>query len=495
MPLNSGSLPVSLEDTDRSPERPTAIGYFKGLGVAYLLTAILALTSIWISFGHFQYSQHADTLLQVLISLQRWTPFYWDADRYGMLFPLLAMPFRNPLTNMMAQSAMTIFTCLAASFLLVRYFFGDSRIWFVAAALQNIWLLLLTQKGQQFDWFVAQPYGTTLALGAAALLLLRKGRWLWAFVLLFLAHWVNVGAFVFLVPLVLLRFLIGKERRGLALELVMIALSIAAGFVAKAFAVAPKTHNAVLPISVWMAGWQDLLLGVRTYVVAGKYAVLWMIIPALLGLAFLLAKKLDRYAVLAAGSFTATGLAIWLFVGTESWVQTNMYSPRYTFTSLFLFTLAAAVLTVSPFQGVPLRRATQAAIAATFGIFLTAALVYGFPSRGRVQRDMDKKFGAYTQEIIDSHATLVAGDYWTAWPTVFHTNLMLYRLHDPRRVYGVGYRSGPTGELWSYQRAICAATPIHDRGAEELLMNSPWHFSHVSTLSTIDLFCEPCPQH
>jgi hypothetical protein len=171
-----------------------------------------------------------------------------------------------------------------------------------------------------------------------------------------------------------------------------------------------------------------------------------------------------------------------------------MYSPRYVFTSLFLFAMAAAVLTVSPFQTVSPDRATQAAVAATLCVFVTAAVVYGFPSRGRVQRDMDAKFGAYTQDIIDSHATLVAGDYWTVWPAVFHANLMLYRRHEPRMIYGLGYRSGPTGDLWSYQRALCAATPLHDHGAEGLLMNSPWHFSHVRTLATIDLFCEPCPQ-
>ena len=119
--------------------------------IPYLICAFLALTSVWISFGHFQTGQHADSLVPVLVSLQHWTPYYWDADRYGMLLPLLAMPFRNPLTNMMVQSALGILAGLSASFLLVHYYFGVSRIWLVAAALQNIWLLTVATKALQFD--------------------------------------------------------------------------------------------------------------------------------------------------------------------------------------------------------------------------------------------------------------------------------------------------------------------------------------------------------
>src|SRR5271165_4625851 len=118
--------------------------------VPYLIGALLALTSVWIAFGHFQWGQHADSLVPVLVSLQHWTPYYWETDRYGMLLPLLAMPFRNPLTNMMVQSALGIFAGLSASFLLVYYYFGKSRIWLMGAALQNIWLLTVATKAVQF---------------------------------------------------------------------------------------------------------------------------------------------------------------------------------------------------------------------------------------------------------------------------------------------------------------------------------------------------------
>ncbi len=60
----------------------------------------------------FQRWQDGDTLIPVLSSLYAWTPFYWSQDRLGMLVPLLATPFKHPLTNLLVQNGLTIFGCL-----------------------------------------------------------------------------------------------------------------------------------------------------------------------------------------------------------------------------------------------------------------------------------------------------------------------------------------------------------------------------------------------
>jgi len=44
--------------------------------------------------------QGSDSVVPVLVSLQRWTPFFWQQDRFGMLIPLLAMPVHDPLMNL-----------------------------------------------------------------------------------------------------------------------------------------------------------------------------------------------------------------------------------------------------------------------------------------------------------------------------------------------------------------------------------------------------------
>ena len=161
--------------------RPAALksmNYPKEGWTEYALMALVALTALWISLGSLQHCQNADSIVPVLVSLQHWTPFYWEANRWGMLVPLLAKPFHDPLGNLIVQTGLDTFAALAASFLLLRYFFPNSRMWIAAAALQNVWLFLLVPKPIQFDWLVGQCYGVSLAVGLAGLILLDKRRWL-----------------------------------------------------------------------------------------------------------------------------------------------------------------------------------------------------------------------------------------------------------------------------------------------------------------------------
>ncbi|MCM2335078.1 MAG: hypothetical protein NDI82_14180, partial [Anaeromyxobacteraceae bacterium] len=67
----------------------------------------------------------------MLVSLQRWTPFYWDQERYGMLVPLLALPVRDPLWNLLLQRGLLVLGGLAAVVLLARHALPD-RDWPVA---------------------------------------------------------------------------------------------------------------------------------------------------------------------------------------------------------------------------------------------------------------------------------------------------------------------------------------------------------------------------
>ena len=58
----------------------------------------------------------------------------------------------------------------------MRYFFDEPAFWYVAAILQNVWLFCLVQKQAQFDWFVAQAYGLSLALGLGASRGIAEGK-------------------------------------------------------------------------------------------------------------------------------------------------------------------------------------------------------------------------------------------------------------------------------------------------------------------------------
>src|SRR5437868_1336805 len=103
--------------------------------------AICALTALWIDFTRLHLGQNSDSIVPILVSLQRWTPFYWEQSRFGMLVPLLALPFRHPLANLLVQDFLMIFAGLAAIGLLVR-FFVRSQAWFAAACLSCLVFLV-----------------------------------------------------------------------------------------------------------------------------------------------------------------------------------------------------------------------------------------------------------------------------------------------------------------------------------------------------------------
>src|SRR5262245_15413960 len=118
--MTSASNTTSGSETERegkSPETPEGAcrSRLPGLGIYLLLCAGAAL---WADLGTLHRLQHGDSLMPVLVSLQRWTPYFWEQDRYGMLIPLLARPVTNPFANLLFQGFLNVTFGLAAFFLL-----------------------------------------------------------------------------------------------------------------------------------------------------------------------------------------------------------------------------------------------------------------------------------------------------------------------------------------------------------------------------------------
>ena len=94
------------------------------------LFAFLVVTALsaWIVFGAFHRDHHADSIVPILVSLDHWTPFFWDQGRFGMLVPLVASPLHHPLANLIAQCFLTcalglaVFPLTAALFVRGRWF-------------------------------------------------------------------------------------------------------------------------------------------------------------------------------------------------------------------------------------------------------------------------------------------------------------------------------------------------------------------------------------
>ena len=69
---------------------------------------LAALLAVWIDLSPIHRFHNSDSLIPVLMSLDRWTPFYWEQNRFGMLVPLLALPFRDPFANLLVQEVETV---------------------------------------------------------------------------------------------------------------------------------------------------------------------------------------------------------------------------------------------------------------------------------------------------------------------------------------------------------------------------------------------------
>src|SRR3954451_10380405 len=222
--------------------------------VVLIVAAVLA---VWIGLGTVHDYDHADSLLPVLVSTQRWTPFFWGQDRFGMLVPLLAMPIRHPLANLLVQGWMMTAAGLLAPFAAARFRPARDDPWIAIGAGANLLFLLLTPPVVQFDWLPAQPYGLSMCLGFAALVIAerstRPAATIVAGILLALACWINIGIVVMLAIATV--FQSSRRVRLLAMEAACAAFAFTLG----RYAADVHTVTATIPPGQWVAAWTRLL--------------------------------------------------------------------------------------------------------------------------------------------------------------------------------------------------------------------------------------------
>src|SRR4029434_3206453 len=129
-----------------------------------MIVTVCAGVAIWVDLGTLHRSHTGDSLIPILVSLYRWTPFYWGQDRLGMLLPLLAVPFPNPLTHLLVQIGVSTCASFVSMCLLARYTLPRG-LWQLAALLSAAGFLALAPGWMRFEILaVHQPYGLSLAL-------------------------------------------------------------------------------------------------------------------------------------------------------------------------------------------------------------------------------------------------------------------------------------------------------------------------------------------
>jgi len=482
----------------------------------YLL--LCAGTAVWIDLGSLHQCQHADSLLPVHISLYRWTLFYWDSDRIGMLIPFLARPIDHPLANLLFQDALNVFSGLAAFFLLARYFLRDATYPLVAAVAAAGFLTLPTPY-YRFEYLVDTYYGLWLSLGLSGLLLLEPradggvswSRRFFALAMLLLAHWVYCTAFLFLGPLVVCRLVaarVGQPFAGEAgpslvrlgrlgclarrflpkeagLPLLFLAASAVAGFLLMRLAPARPTSFGALPMQEWPLSLKLLLRNTVTNLGSGGYLQFLSVLgaSAVFQLVFPSVRRHAGPAWRAAGALTAAGVALALFMATREWVSRNEHMFRFLLPSCLYLQAAVTIAAIGPVAAALSQWTGKRPVQLSPILLLIAvAWSYGKPSLQGVRQDLavhhyptstsiEPLHGIAIEEVIDARCTHIAGAYWQVWPAVFSANLALRERGEQRIVWGISLRSRPTRRFWSHVplEDIRVAVPVGDPQAEGFL--------------------------
>jgi hypothetical protein len=458
-----------------------------------------AIAAAWIDLGGIQSLQYGDSVVPSLVSLLHWTPFYWDQDRFGMLVPLLAMPFRHPLANLCVQDGLNLFAGLASLVMLPRYLLR-SPAWRMAGMANAVLFFTLAPAGYLFGYLVAaQPFGIPLSLALGALLLVDRRPLGWlrataAVVLMVAAHWVNVGTLVFMGPLVVARAFCAPAKRPWLERSFWMSLGLAVAGAASGFALTRMLARRAtlmnpLPLAEWPAAWREVAANAWSQL--SPHWLIWACLAsAAAGLALMTLPRVRAMAgepLRAAAALALAGAVCGPYVAVLRWVKENDFDYRYVVPALIFWQTACVVL----LAGLGQRAWRWAVPVGTAALLCIATGFYGFPSPARARREIDRVLGTRTADILASGATHVLGDYWAIWPSVFHANLALYERKSDQRVWGISHRSWATHDEWASVPAsqMRIAVPRGD------VLWEHWRTEYelpplvrVETLPTIDLY-------
>ncbi|HJX26779.1 MAG TPA: hypothetical protein VJ885_02615, partial [Thermoanaerobaculia bacterium] len=423
--------------------------------------AVLAATlGLWIDLTPIHRHHNADSIVQILASLVHWTPFFWEQNRFGQLVPLLALPIENPWHNLLFQVWLRLLALAASFFLLARV--AVPRPWWPAVGGAALGCFLLAKSPAHQTYLLAQPYFQAMALALGGVLLIDSGRRaqrIAGSVLVAIAFWVSLATLFWLLPLLLLRRLLGLERtdRGSYVFLLTgacFAASLAASALDALFGFG-GTDLGPSPVADWPKAWLGLGEGALRYLsprwAAGVGLTLCAVaVLALSGRRFGSWRRRARPALAAGLCLLGTALGEIAALGTSGWIHLMQYDSRFIVSGLIALIVAgpALVLTLLLEETTPLWRRTANALALVALLPITF-LRYGPPSPTGARQALDAGLGRHSAEIIASGGTHVIGNFWRVWPAVFHANLALFERGESRRVWGLTFRSLPTRALWN----------------------------------------------
>lgn len=430
-----------------------------------LVTGLLAclLLSICCDFGNFHRGHNGDSIVAVLVGLVRWTPFFWQQNRYGMLWPYLLQWIHHPLWHLLAHQGCCIFAGLLSHLFLTGWI-KPHGAWITSGLISCGLLFFLAPAHYRFDLLSSAQFITTpITLGALAWMIVhafqrhqhRFYAHLLALFLLCLACWVNVALPFLLLPLTFMQQDFWQRGQQTDTVRTQFLLLLVAGFFGWSLMLGVfdlAYTNQGLALQMWLYSYRMHLLHLYQELCVNQqgpyllYAWLACIVIVLGGMKNAHFHRGLSKIYLPVVSIVMTCLLYSFFVSTRLFAQWNQYAFRYMLPSALMIQIALVALVVLSWKQDA--DTYKSIFMAFFFAFFGALYAYGWPSIAGLRNDLDTKLGQYTENLLEADSTHFVGAYQTVWPTVFHVNWKRYEQGSRKRIWGLSNRCFPTRDLW-----------------------------------------------
>lgn len=460
---------------------------------ASALTCIL-LVAGWLTYSERIYHFDSDSLIPALASTMRWTFYYWESDRLGQLLPLLAMPVKGPLENVMLQGFLGTLMSIAVFYLLPALLPAFARAqnaaWLSTGTLAAVAFLLCSPSSVYWVYLPGNhTYGPGMCLTLSGLLLAtprwcgryRVARFAASVVLVSCGLWVNMSIFIFAAIVVVVDALM-TVREGVGLNgnatirrvvdrygvylpawfrggvelaapvATILAVGLGVNILAQKLVspVTPLSHTsfAITPLEVYPGAVLQMIRNTGI-----KYLAFGMGFVAASCLAGAWLKRRGLLPQTAKTLWITAALFLLAVCGLRHVSLGNGSHPRYVLPGIIAMYVAGGTVVDAVIRGALGPRLTTVRpwlVPVASPIVLAIALVsaVGPPSPGAPRRVVSRVASPEAEEIVESDVGFVAGDYWAVWPTVYKANLLLADRGETRRVWGIGYRASVTRDRW-----------------------------------------------
>jgi hypothetical protein len=393
---------------------------------------------------------NADALLPALMSTQRWTLFYWGQDRLANLVPLLTVPIRDPIWNFRIQSLLiaAAFFALGAVFVTYHAWSRRERIrpgeHAVATAVAGLAMMVPFHVIAGYRFAIEQLYFVSILCWVVA-------AWAWLRHRRRIASFVGLLAAMLLNPSLLLATPLAwvldpePDRRGRRFGEFAVASASAFGLTSLASRFFATGDEPDRPYNEFRI--DHLREGVRLVVgnVAGSVRDHLAITVVVLAAALVAAsfRHLAPRSIAVYLSVPAFALGWLLLFSTNGWVIQNLHEFRYFYPLYASFALYVAgastelVLATRRWRPSPDATLRRRPVIVAEAVFLLLTVIAAIVSVGRTDVTALDATRDDLAAIREHEVRLVAGQYWSTWPTVVAARA------SGLDVAGASYRSDP----------------------------------------------------